>query len=99
MDAEPEVVAKADDAPRVEELERRVERLEARLADSLDVRERLERQLAAHTEELRVQRAAIARTQRAVRAAVRGPEGAEAPAAQRVPSQIPPGPAPGEGEG
>ncbi len=60
----------------VEELERRIERLEARLSDSLDSRERLERQLAAHTEELRVQRAAIARTQRAVRAAVRGPEGA-----------------------
>lgn len=73
--AEPEVVAK-EDALVVEELERRIERLEARLSDSLDARERLERQLAAHTEELRVQRAAIARTQRAVRAAVRGPEAA-----------------------
>lgn len=99
VDSEPEVVAKADEAPRVDELERRVERLEARLADSLDVRERLERQLAAHTEELRVQRAAIARTQRAVRAAVRGPEGSEAPAPQRVPSQVPPTPGPGDGEG
>ncbi|MBW2448766.1 MAG: hypothetical protein JRG83_23020 [Deltaproteobacteria bacterium] len=88
IDAEPEVVAKAD-SPEIEELERRIERLEARLTDSLDARERLERQLAAHTEELRVQRAAIARTQRAVRAAVRGPESAEQPAAQRVPSQVP----------
>jgi len=33
----------------------------------VDARERLERQVAAQTEELRVQRAAIARTQRAVR--------------------------------
>jgi len=72
---EPEVEAKDEaDGPLLEELERRIERLEARLADGLDARERLERQLAAHTEELRVQRAAIARTQRAVRAAVRGPE-------------------------
>ncbi|HKJ23639.1 MAG TPA: hypothetical protein VKB65_02375, partial [Myxococcota bacterium] len=87
VDAEPEIVAKAE-SPAVEELERRIERLEARLADSLDARERLERQLAAHTEELRVQRAAIARTQRAVRAAVRGPDAPEQPAAQRVPSQV-----------
>jgi len=98
--AEPEVVAKTE-SPEVEELERRIERLEARLADSLDARERLERQLAAHTEELRVQRAAIARTQRAVRAAVRNPDAPEPPAAQRVPSQMPDpasGPQPGEGE-
>jgi hypothetical protein len=101
LDAEPEVGAKAD-SPAVEELERRIERLEARLADSLDARERLERQLAAHTEELRVQRAAIARTQRAVRAAVRGPDAPEQPAAQRVPSQVPSPSAdsqPGGGEG
>lgn len=101
VDAEPEVVAKSD-SPAVEELERRIERLEARLADSLDARERLERQLAAHTEELRVQRAAIARTQRAVRAAVRGPDAPEQPAAQRVPNQVPSpsaDPKPGEGGG
>jgi len=98
--AEPEGVAKTE-SPEVEELERRIERLEARLADSLDARERLERKLAAHTEELRVQRAAIARTQRAVRAAVRNPDAPEPPAAQRVPSQMPDpasGPQPGEGE-
>jgi len=95
--AEPEVVAKTE-SPEVEELERRIERLEARLADSLDARERLERQLAAHTEELRVQRAAIARTQRAVRAAVRNPDAPEPPAAQRVSSQMP-GPASGSPPG
>jgi hypothetical protein len=98
LDAEPEVAAKPDASPAVEELERRLERLEARLADSLDARERLERQLAAHTEELRVQRAAIARTQRAVRAAVRGPEGGEQPAGQKVPSQVPKPEAPAGGD-
>ena len=36
-------------------------------SEAVDARERLERQVAAQTEELRVQRAAIARTQRAVR--------------------------------
>jgi hypothetical protein len=50
----------------------RLAQLEARLADLLDARERIERQMAAHTEELRVQRSAIARTQRVVRALARG---------------------------
>jgi hypothetical protein len=50
----------------------RLTQLEARLDDLLDSRERIERQMAAHTEELRVQRAAIARTQRVVRALTRG---------------------------
>jgi hypothetical protein len=49
------------------EFERRVASLESRLDEVSDARERLERQVAAQTEELRVQRAAIARTQRAVR--------------------------------
>jgi hypothetical protein len=49
------------------EFERRVASLESRLDEAVDARERLERQVAAQTEELRVQRAAIARTQRAVR--------------------------------
>jgi hypothetical protein len=49
------------------EFERRVASLETRLDEVVDARERLERQVAAQTEELRVQRAAIARTQRAVR--------------------------------
>jgi hypothetical protein len=51
----------------VRELERRVANLETRLDEAIDAKERLERQVAAQTEELRVQRAAIARTQRAVR--------------------------------
>ena len=51
----------------LEEFERRAEGLERRLEEASDARERLERQVAAQTEELRVQRAAIARTQRAVR--------------------------------
>ena len=45
----------------------RVEALEGRCDELVDARDRLERQVAAQTEELRVQRAAIARTQRAVR--------------------------------
>ena len=49
------------------EFERRIASLETRLDEAVDARERLERQVAAQTEELRVQRAAIARTQRAVR--------------------------------
>ena len=51
----------------LEEFERRAEGLERRLEEASEARERLERQVAAQTEELRVQRAAIARTQRAVR--------------------------------
>ena len=49
------------------EMKRRVEALEGRVDELVDARDRLERQVAAQTEELRVQRAAIARTQRAVR--------------------------------
>ena len=41
--------------------------MEARIDELVEAKERLERQVAAQTEELRVQRAAIARTQRAVR--------------------------------
>lgn len=51
----------------IREIERRMASLETRLDEAVDARERLERQVAAQTEELRVQRAAIARTQRAVR--------------------------------
>ncbi len=51
----------------VREMERRMASLESRFDEVNDARERLERQVAAQTEELRVQRAAIARTQRAVR--------------------------------
>jgi len=51
----------------VAEMNRRMESLESRCDELVDARDRLERQVAAQTEELRVQRAAIARTQRAVR--------------------------------
>jgi hypothetical protein len=47
--------------------EQRIAGLESRLDEVSEAKERLERQVAAQTEELRVQRAAIARTQRAVR--------------------------------
>jgi hypothetical protein len=58
----------------VHELERRMGQLEGKLNDSNEARERLERQVAAQSEELRVQRAAIARTQRALRSLSRGEE-------------------------
>jgi hypothetical protein len=50
-----------------DEAERRMAHLERRIEELVDARERLERQVAAQTEELRVQRAAIARTQRVLR--------------------------------
>jgi hypothetical protein len=56
----------------VHELERRMGQLEAKLEESNEARDRLERQVAAQSEELRVQRAAIARTQRALRTMSRG---------------------------
>lgn len=59
----------------VREMNRRVESLEGRIDELVDARDRLERQVAAQTEELRVQRAAIARTQRAVRNLARPGEG------------------------
>jgi len=49
------------------EAEERFSRLEQRLEEVVDVSDRLSRQVAAQTEELRVQRAAIARTQRVLR--------------------------------
>ena len=64
----------SDVARLVRELERRVAQLETRLDEANDARERLERQVAAQSEELRVQRAAIARTQRALRGLNRGEE-------------------------
>jgi hypothetical protein len=62
--AQPVAVAGAD---MTEETERRIADLERRIEQLAEARERLERQVAAQTEELRVQRAAIARTQRVVR--------------------------------
>jgi hypothetical protein len=55
----------------IEELERRLVHLETRLEEVVDAKERLERHVAAQTEELRVQRAAIARTQRVLRTVVK----------------------------
>jgi hypothetical protein len=49
------------------DVEQRLAQIEQRLARDADARERVERQVAAQTEELRVQRAAIARTQRVLR--------------------------------
>jgi septal ring factor EnvC (AmiA/AmiB activator) len=64
----PGVAGSSEEVSRMmQEFERRIASLESRLDDVVDARERLERQVAAQTEELRVQRAAIARTQRAVR--------------------------------
>ncbi len=67
-----------DNARITQELERRVAGIESRLDDANEHRDRLEQQVAAQTEELRVQRAAIARTQRAVRNLNR-PEEEDAP--------------------
>jgi hypothetical protein len=55
------------DADSGDETQRRMAHLERRIEELVDARERLERQVAAQTEELRVQRAAIARTQRVLR--------------------------------
>jgi len=70
------------------ELERRMTQLEGRLDQANEARERLERQVTAQSEELRVQRAAIARTQRALRGMTRGGEEATEPAL-RDPSKPP----------
>jgi hypothetical protein len=76
----------SDIARLVQDLERRVAQLETRLDESVDARERLERQVAAQSEELRVQRAAIARTQRALRSLNRGEEEQATEPALREPS-------------
>ncbi len=76
----------SDIARLVQELERRVAQLETRLDEAVDARERLERQVAAQSEELRVQRAAIARTQRALRSLNRGEEEQATEPALREPS-------------
>ena len=64
----------------VQEMQRRMAHLESRLDESNAARERLEKQVAAQSEELRVQRAAIARTQRALRGLTRSEEEATEPA-------------------
>jgi hypothetical protein len=71
----------------VQELASRIANLETRLDEANDGRERLERQVAAQSEELRVQRAAIARTQRALRSLSRAEEDQATEPALREPSQ------------
>lgn len=60
-----------------DEAERRIAHLEKRIEELAEGKDRLERQVAAQTEELRVQRAAIARTQRVLRSIA--PKGDEEP--------------------
>ncbi len=67
----------------MQEMQQRVANLESRLDQSIEAREQLEQQVAAQSEELRVQRAAIARTQRALRGMARPEEEATAPALKR----------------
>jgi hypothetical protein len=77
----PSMASDSDMGPLVQELERRMAQLESRLDEANEARERLERQVTAQSEELRVQRAAIARTQRALRGMTRiGEEQATEPA-------------------
>ncbi len=69
----------------MQEMERRMAGLESRLDEVTEAKERLERQVVAQTEELRVQRAAIARTQRALRNINRPEEEAPTEPALRQP--------------
>ena len=72
-----------DEVARVlKEIESRLSALEGRLDEFAEWKARVEKQIGAQTEELRVQRAAIARTQRAVRQMSR-------------PEAVEPGPVPG----
>lgn len=81
-------MAGGDDTARmVAEFERRMAAMETRIDELVDAKERLERQVAAQTEELRVQRAAIARTQRAVRNLGRPGEDSPTEPALRDPSR------------
>lgn len=66
--------AAGDLADRIADLERRLGAMHSKLDANADESERVERQLAAQGEELRVQRAAIARTQRALRGLTRTEE-------------------------
>jgi len=81
------VGAGSDVGALVEQLERRLAQLESRLDEANEARERLERQVTAQSEELRVQRAAIARTQRALRGMTRGGEEQATEPALRDPSK------------
>lgn len=80
----------AESDRRVEDLERRLAHLEKRLEEVSEVKDRLDRQLATQNEELRVQRAAIARTQRVLRNLSR-PEDVATEPAPKGPGSEPPG--------
>jgi hypothetical protein len=78
FDVEPDALAAHEEVPSLrtpvasgldseDENERRIAHLEKRMEELGEAKDRLERQIAAQTEELRVQRAAIARTQRVLR--------------------------------
>jgi nicotinate-nucleotide--dimethylbenzimidazole phosphoribosyltransferase len=89
FDVEPEALAPArEEVPTLrppvgtgldaeDEAERRIAHVEKRIEELAEAKDRLERQIAAQTEELRVQRAAIARTQRVLRSIA--PKGDEEP--------------------
>ncbi len=89
--AAPSLRAGAGSERRVDELERRVAHLEKRLEEMAEVKDRLDRQLATQNEELRVQRAAIARTQRVLRNLTQNPDSATEPALKGPGSQPPDG--------
>lgn len=89
MNVAPPAAAAAGDgdvARLLREMESRLVKLETRLDEANDARERLERQVTAQAEELRVQRAAIARTQRALRGMNSGEEDQATEPAIRQPS-------------
>jgi len=73
----------------IQDMESRIAHLEARLDESIEARQQLERQVSAQTEELRVQRAAIARTQRALRSMNRTDEEQATEPALRNPDAAP----------
>ncbi len=80
-----EAAAEAIAAPDDEyagDLTQRIVRLEEQIAELAESRERLERFAAAQNEELRVQRAAIARTQRVLRSIARADEPGAEPGGQ-----------------
>ena len=96
VDAGPEILAlepegTVGDAPDAADalagFETRIAAMKARIDELSDAKQRLEHQVAAQTEELRVQRAAIARTQRAVRNLSRPGEDAPTEPALRDPSR------------
>ncbi len=83
----PSPEASGDVTRMLREMESRMQQLESRLDEANEARERLERQVAAQSEELRVQRAAIARTQRALRSLNRSDEDQVTEPALREPSR------------